>query len=84
MKSRYSDNRQAPMAPGETRVKRASEGPRYTERTSAANAYPAGCVPEETGAYGHDGDSISRLPGHNRITVCRGRKFYRKDTDSHG
>jgi len=83
MKTRYSDNHQAPMAPGETRVKRASEGPRYTERTSGANDYPEGSVPRETGWYGHDGDSISRLPGHNRITVCRGRKFGRRDNDAY-
>jgi len=74
MKSpRYADYEFAPMAPGETATPIRRERPKYTEAQSRANDYPAGSVPKETGWQSREG-SISKLSGHNKITVCRGRK----------
>ena len=44
----------------------------HVEKTYASNEYPEGSVPMETGWQSREG-SISRLPGHNAMTVCRNR-----------
>lgn len=48
------------------------EAPGHVEKTYAPNAYPDGSVPKETGWQSREG-SISALPGHNAMTVCRNR-----------
>ena len=73
MKSRYADNQFAPMAPGETATPVVDDAPRYKERRAAPNDYPEGSVPKESGWQAREG-AISRIPGNNAITVCRGRK----------
>lgn len=45
----------------------------HSYETSEPNAYPRGSVPVETGAYRAEG-SISKIPNHNRITVCRPKR----------
>ena len=59
----------------EYKVHRCSADRRKTHRyeTTAPNEYPTGSVPKETGAYAYD-TSVSRIPNHNRITVCRPKK----------
>lgn len=40
-------------------------------KTYGANEYPDGSVPDEDGWNGDVDSSISRIPGNNKITVCR-------------
>lgn len=75
------------MAAGSTMVKRKKEPkhgrayatsdegeyPGHVEKTYGPGEYPEGSVPRETGFYATEASNLN-LPGHNRITVCRGRK----------
>jgi len=58
-----------------TPVHRCSQdrGKTHQYATSAPNEYPAGSVPRETGWESRE-VAISRLPDHNRITVCRPKR----------
>lgn len=57
----------------EFEVRYRSKALKLKEKQSPANEYPAGAVPEETGWFDQE-HSLSKPAGHNRITVCRGRR----------
>jgi hypothetical protein len=58
-----------------TPVHRCSEdrGKTHSYATSPANEYPDGSVPRETG-WERKETFISKIPGNNRITVCRPKR----------
>jgi hypothetical protein len=58
-----------------TPVHRCSDdrGKTHSYATTAPNEYPEGSVPRETGWERHE-TFISKIPGNNRITVCRPKR----------